>query len=62
LVQTVRNNVTINWTQSESVQTKLRLMIKKILKKCGCLPDKRENDTLTVLKQTKLLGFEWVSK
>ena len=61
LVQTVRNNVTIDWTQRESVQAKLRLMVKKILKKYGYPPDKREKATLTVLEQAKLLGYKWVS-
>ena len=61
LVQTVRNNVTIDWTQRESVQAKLRLMVKKILKKYGYPPDKREKATVTVLEQAKLLGYEWVS-
>ena len=60
LVQTVRNNVTIDWTQRESVQAKLRLMVKKILKKYGYPPDKQEKATLTVLEQAKLLGYEWV--
>ena len=50
LVQTVRNNVTIDWTQRESVQAKLRLMVKKILKKYGYPPDKQEKATLTVLE------------
>ena len=35
LVEKVRNNITIDWTQRESVQAKLRLMVKKILKKYG---------------------------
>ena len=61
LVQTVRNNVTIDWTQRESVQAKLRLMVKKILKKYGYPPDKQEKATLTVLEQAKLLGYEWVN-
>ncbi len=60
LVETVRKNVTIDWTQRESVQAKLRVMIKKILKKYGYPPDKQEKATLTVLEQAKLLGYEWV--
>ncbi len=60
LVETVRRNVTIDWTVRESVQAKLRLMVKKILKKYGYPPDKREKATLTVLEQAKQLGYEWV--
>ena len=61
LVQTVRNNVTIDWTRRESVQAKLRLMVKKILKKYGYPPDKQEKATLTVLEQAKLFGYEWIN-
>ncbi len=60
LVEKVRKNITIDWTQRESVQAKLRLMVKKILRKYGYPPDKQEKATLTVLEQAKLLGYEWV--
>ena len=39
----------------------LRGMVKKILMKYGYPPDKQEKATLTVLEQTKLLGYEWVN-
>jgi type I restriction enzyme R subunit len=45
----------------ESVQAKLRLIVKKILKKYGYPPDKQEKATITVLEQAKLMGYEWVS-
>lgn len=60
LVEMVRKNVTIDWTERKSVQAKLRLMVKKILRKYGYPPDKQEEATLTVLEQAKLLGYEWV--
>ena len=53
--------MTIDWTERESVQAKLRLMVKKILRKYGYPPDKQEKATLTVLEQAKLLGYEWVN-
>lgn len=43
LVDTVRRNVTIDWTVKESVRTKLRTMVKRILRKYGYPPDKQEN-------------------
>ena len=61
LVDMVRRNVTIDWAQRESVQARLRLMVKKVLRKYGYPPDKQEKATLTVLEQAKLLGYEWVS-
>ena len=55
LVDTVRKNVTIDWTLKESVQTKLRVMVKRILKKYGYPPDKQKKATETVLEQAKLI-------
>ncbi len=61
LLEMVKRNVTIDWTERESVQAKLRLMVKKILRKYGYPSDKQEKATITVLEQAKLLGYEWVS-
>jgi type I restriction enzyme R subunit len=55
LVDTVRKNVTIDWTLKESVQAKLRVMVKRILKKYGYPPDKQKKATETVLEQAKLM-------
>jgi type I restriction enzyme R subunit len=59
LVQTVRNNVTIDWTLRDNVQAKLRIMVKHILKKYGYPPDKQQKATDTVLDQAKLLCKDW---
>jgi type I restriction enzyme R subunit len=42
LVENVRKNTTIDWTQRENVQAKLRVIVKRILKKYGYPPDKQE--------------------
>ncbi len=62
LADAIRNNVTIDWTKKESVQAKMRLMVKRILKKHGYPPDKRENATETVLEQAKVLCADWSEK
>jgi ribosomal protein L17 len=59
LVQTVRNNVTIDWTLKENVQAKLRVMVKRILRKHGYPPDKEKKATDTVLEQATLLCKDW---
>ncbi|MDP2767887.1 MAG: DUF3387 domain-containing protein, partial [Candidatus Methanoperedens sp.] len=48
LAQTVRNNISIDWTLKESVQAKLRVMVKRVLKKHGYPPDKQKKATETV--------------
>ena len=42
LVETVRNNVTIDWTLRENVRAHLRRLVKRILRKYGYPPDKQE--------------------
>ncbi len=59
LVSKVRANATIDWTQRESVQAEMRLMIKRILRRYGYPPDKQERATQTVLEQAELLGEAW---
>jgi len=62
LTEMIRNSVTIDWTQRESVQAGIRLKVKKILRKYGYPPDKEKKATETVLKQAELIAKNWVSK
>jgi type I restriction enzyme R subunit len=61
LVESVRRNVTIDWTVKESVRAKLRVLVKRILKKYGYPPDKQAQATETVLKQAELLCADWAT-
>jgi type I restriction enzyme R subunit len=61
LVETVRNNVTIDWTLRENVRAQLRVLVKRILRKHGYPPDKQEKATHTVLEQAALLSELWAS-
>ena len=61
LVETVRKNVTIDWTLKESVRAKLRVIVKRILRKYGYPPDKQEAATVTVLQQAELLSDHWTT-
>ena len=61
LVETVRNNVTIDWTLRENVRAQLRVLVKRILRKHGYPPDKQEKATQTVLEQAALLSGEWAA-
>ena len=55
LVETVRKNVTIDWTIRENVRAQLRVIVKRILRKYGYPPDKQEQATQTVLQQAELI-------
>jgi type I restriction enzyme R subunit len=56
LLESVRNNTTIDWTIKESVQATLRRNIRRILRKYGYPPDLQERAVDTVIKQAKLLA------
>ena len=53
LVETVRNNVTIDWTLRENVRANLRRLVRRVLRKHGYPPDKQERATQTVLEQAE---------
>ena len=59
LVETVRNNVTIDWTRRENVRAKLRVLVKRVLRKHGYPPDKQRSATRTVLEQAEALSAGW---
>ena len=61
LVDSVRGNVTIDWTLKESVRAKLRLGVKRILRKHGYPPDKQVKATETVLEQAEVLCKDWAA-
>jgi type I restriction enzyme, R subunit len=61
LVQTMRNNTTVDWTVRESVRARLRVAVKKILRRHGYPPDKQESATKTVLEQAELLCQDWAA-
>ena len=61
LVQTVRRNVTIDWTLRENVRAQLRVLVRRILRKYGYPPDKQEKATQTVLEQAEVLSEGWAT-
>lgn len=59
LVETIRRNVTIDWTIRENVRAQLRVYVKRILRKHGYPPDKQEKATQTVLEQAEVFTEIW---
>ncbi|MDE0330244.1 MAG: type I restriction endonuclease subunit R, partial [Nitrospinae bacterium] len=59
LVETVRRNVTIDWTLRENVRANLRRLVRRILRKYGYPPDRQEKATRTVIEQAEVLSAGW---
>jgi type I restriction enzyme, R subunit len=62
LVDTVKKNVTIDWTVRDNVRAHLRVIVKRILRKYGYPPDKQEKATQTVLEQAEVLSELWTAQ
>jgi len=62
LTETIRRNVTIDWTQRETARAKLRTMVRRMLRKHGYPPDKQEQATATVMEQAERLCETWAEE
>jgi len=62
LTQKVRENASIDWTIKESVKSKLRVIVKRLLRQYGYPPDKQLLATETVLKQAEMIADELAAK
>ena len=56
LAQSLRQNLTVDWSARESVQAKLRLMVKRILRKYKYPPDQQNAAVELVLQQAKAMA------
>ena len=58
LVETVRNNIRIDWTLLENVRANLSRLVKRILRKHGYPPDMQEKATRTAHEQAEVLSAD----
>lgn len=59
LTKSLRDNVTVDWAERESVRAKLRLMVKRILKKYKYPPEQQEAAVQLILEQAHALAETW---
>ncbi len=60
LTESLRQNLSVDWSQRESVRAKLRLMVKRILRKYKYPPDMQDAAVELVLQQAQALGEAWL--
>ena len=60
LAESLRKNLSVDWSARESVQARLRLMVKRILRKYRYPPDSQAQAVELVLEQAKALAEAWV--
>ncbi|QIZ71234.1 type I restriction endonuclease subunit R [Oxynema aestuarii] len=61
LVEAIRKNVTIDWTERETVRAKMRAIVKRLLRKHGYPPDKQPKAIETVITQAQTLCQNWAA-
>lgn len=61
LTEKLRKNLNVEWSVREAVRSKLRLMVKTILKRYKYPPHKQEEATETVLYQAETLMEAWLA-
>lgn len=59
LTENLRQNLSVDWSERESVRAKLRLMVKRILRKYKYPPDQENAAVELVLQQAEALGESW---
>ena len=59
LTESLRQNLSVDWSARESVRAKLRLMVKRILRKYKYPPDLQDAAVELVLEQAHALGEAW---
>jgi type I restriction enzyme, R subunit len=59
LTENLRQNLSVDWSERESVRAKLRLMVKRILRKYKYPPDMQDAAVELILQQAQALGDSW---
>ena len=59
LTENLRQNLSVDWSERDSVRAKLRLMVKRILRKYKYPPDLQDAAVELVLAQAQALGEAW---
>jgi type I restriction enzyme R subunit len=59
LAESLRQNISVDWSVRDNVRAKLRLMVKRILRKYKYPPDRQEVAVQLVLDQAEKLSAEW---
>ncbi|WP_442970030.1 type I restriction enzyme endonuclease domain-containing protein [Roseovarius sp. ZX-A-9] len=61
LLESLKSNVTVDWSHREPARARLRVLVKRILRKYGIPPDLQDTAISTVLQQAEILSSQWAS-
>jgi type I restriction enzyme, R subunit len=55
------HRILLDWTLRESARAKIKVLVKRILRRHGYLPDLQDETTRLVFQQAELLCAEWAA-
>ncbi|WP_394888446.1 type I restriction endonuclease subunit R [Mesorhizobium sp. AaZ16] len=61
LLESLKGNVTVDWSHRESARARMRVLVKRILRRHGYPPDLQDAAVQTVLRQAEALSASWAS-
>lgn len=61
LLESLKSNVTVDWSHRESARARMRVLVKRILRKYGYPPDLQDAAIRTVLQQAEALSAQWAT-
>ena len=61
LLESLKNNATVDWERRENARMKMRVLVKRILRKHGYPPDLQDAAVQTVLQQAEALSAQWAA-
>lgn len=62
LMQSIRENISVDWQKRDSARAKIRVLVKRILKKYGYPPDLQDDAVRTVIEQAERWSAEWAKR
>ncbi|KAB7738426.1 HsdR family type I site-specific deoxyribonuclease [Parvibaculum sedimenti] len=61
LLESLKGNVTVDWSHRENARARMRILVKRILRKHGYPPDLQDSAVQTVLRQAEELSARWAA-
>jgi type I restriction enzyme R subunit len=59
LMNSIKDNISVDWMHRETARAHIRRLVKRILRKYGFPPDLQDSAVQTVLQQAEALSAEW---
>ena len=59
LLNHLKRNISVDWTERQAARAKLRVLVKRILRRYGYPPDLQDDAVRTVIQQAEMYAAEW---